>query len=63
MHNRLQSPQPGAADQNNVRHRRRCGSAGHHVSRIRTALPFLVSGQANIVLQAKPGMHSPYEGD
>ena len=53
-----QTPQPGTTDQNNPPP----VAAAPPVTMFPhpDAKPFLISGQANIVFQAKPGMHSPY---
>src|ERR1700710_2512700 len=51
-------PQPGSTDQNNPQPAPAILTVFPHSD----TAPYLISGQANIVFQAPPGFHSPYEG-
>jgi high affinity Mn2+ porin len=51
-------PQPGSADQNNAQPAPPQLTVFPHPDGAR----YLISGQANIIFQAHPGFHSPYEG-
>ena len=51
-------PQPGSADQNNPQTAAPQLTVFPHPDAAR----YLISGQANIIFQAHPGFHSPYEG-